>query len=129
MQATDERQINNRSKAARLQRVPVEDWGWQDFMFYFITSHNAVMPKNHPHVGTRQWQELKGKIEFSMRERGNVLLKEMIDWVFENYQRYPQWEKVSIDLVCGRHGWADEIADEADSRLGSKLVFDPDEEL
>lgn len=97
-------------------------------MFYFILSYNAVMPQKHQHIRTKEWQELKGKLEYSIQKRGKSLLKEMMDWVLENHERYPQWKVVSIDLVCGSHAWADEIADEVEHRMANALVV-MDEEL
>lgn len=88
--------------------IPTEEWKWHHFAKYFFTRYNQFAQKSHRWVN---YGELKGKIEPSLALRGNILLRKMIDYVFLNQKDYPEWKRISLDLVCGEHYWAERIAE------------------
>lgn len=100
--------------------LPVEEWKWYHFSSYFFTRYNQLMPEPHPWVNFGQ---LKGKIAPSLALRGNFLFKEMIDFVFRERKDYPEWKRVSLDLVCGDHHWSNHIAEAVRLQLRWKGVY------
>jgi hypothetical protein len=92
-----------------------EYWGWMDFFRYFEDEYTKRF--GHRWVTLKQRNSKKQVIEQSIKERGAVLYKAMIDWVFENYKDFPEWNEVHIGLVSGAHGYANMIAKAAQKQL------------
>jgi hypothetical protein len=103
-------------KAGNYKDKEIECWKWLDFFNYFDDQHAKK-------IGKKRWTTLKERnsrkkiIEQSCDFRGKDVFKAMIDWVFENYRDYPDWKDIHIGLVCGSHGWANMIADNAEKQL------------
>ena len=102
----------------------IEDWNWLDFFNYFEDKHRETIGNAHWY-NFKQRNSRKKVIEQSFTFWGKEIFKSMIDWLFENYKDYPQWEDIHIGLVCGSHGWAKMIGEnaikqmEADKRWNS----------
>ena len=94
----------------------VNDWKWRDFYSYFDDQYAKI-------VGGKRWVTAKERnskkriIEQSYEFWGKDVFKGMIDWLFENYKDYPQWKDVHIGLICGAHGWAKMIGENAKRQL------------
>ena len=94
----------------------VKDWKWRDFYNYFDDKYAKI-------VGGNRWVTIKERnakkrvIEQSYEFWGKDVFKAMIDWLFENYKDYPQWKEVHIGLICGSHGWAKMIGENAQKQL------------
>jgi len=94
----------------------VEDWNWLDFWNYFESKHKEVLGKEHWY-NFQQRNAKKGIIEQSYGYWGKDVFKAMIDWLYENYRQYPQWNDIHIGLVCGAHGWAKLIGQQAKKQI------------
>jgi len=94
----------------------VLNWKWRDFYNYFDDQYAAVIG-NVPWTTIKQINAKKKIIEQSYEFWGKDVFKAMIDWLFDNYKDYPQWESISISLVCGSHYWAKMIAENAKKQL------------
>lgn len=94
---------------------PVSMWQWKDFYLYFSDQHTAIIGPVWESV--KQMNAKKAIIEQSYEFWGKDVFKAMIDWVFDNYKDFPQWESVGISLVCGSHYWAKHIAKEAKKQI------------
>jgi excisionase family DNA binding protein len=91
-----------------------------DHMYYFIKKHNSRMVVRHPHLTDRQLEMHAREIKETMRLRGSVLLRAMIDYVVEHFEEHPEWDNVRIGMVCGDHALANQIAEEAEKELYKK---------
>jgi hypothetical protein len=94
----------------------VDNWKWKDFYNYFDDSYNKTFGKSL-WISNKQRNAKKSIIEKSFEHWGKEVFKAMIDWLFANYQDYPQWEDVGIGLICGSHYWAKMIAENAKKQL------------
>ena len=86
----------------------VEDWNWLDFWNYFRAEYLKTF-KESAWTSIKYRNSRKKIIEQSYEYYGKDVFKAMIDWLFDNYEDYPQWNEISIGLVCGSHYWAKKI--------------------
>lgn len=90
-------------------------WEWKHFYAYFEEKHKEFIG---PVWSTAKQKNAKKKIIVQSYEFwGKEVFKEMIDWVFANYTRFPQWQEIHIGLICGAHGWAKFIGAEAKKQI------------
>ena len=94
----------------------VKDWKWRDFYNYFDDQYAKIIG-NKGWVTLKQHNAKKSIIEQSYEFWGKDVFKAMIDWLFENYEDFPQWKEVHIGLICGAHGWAKMIGEKAQKQL------------
>lgn len=92
----------------------IEDWAWKDFQNYFDDTYTQKLNKKPPYYNI---QKQKHMVMNAMELRGKEVLKAMIDFVFDNMTKYPQWNTVSMTLVCPIHGWSNMIAEGAEKKL------------
>lgn len=98
------------------ENADLKDWDWLCFYNYFLFVKDQK-------YGTIHWVTMKEKgkkknvIEQSFAFWGKETFKAMIDWLVENYREYPEWKELHIGLVCGTHGWAKMIAEQAARKL------------
>ena len=102
--------------AGKYSSKSIEEWKWLDFYNYFEDNYKKTF-KRSSWENFQQRNAKKTMIESSYELRGKELLKAMIDWVFDNYKDYPKWNDVSIGLICGKHGWAEMISENAQKQL------------
>jgi hypothetical protein len=96
----------------------IEDWSWKDFQNYFDDTYSQLLNKRPPYyTNVKQ----KAMVDKAMKVRGKALLKEMIDFVFTNKTKYPQWDTISMTLVCVTHGWSNMIAEKSQKKLDNAL--------
>jgi len=90
-------------------------WQWRDFYNYFSDKHTVVIGpfSEAPKIVNAR----KAVIEQSYESQGKDVFKAMIDWVFDNYKDFPQWETVGINLICGAHYWARYIGAKAKEQI------------
>lgn len=93
----------------------IKDWKWRDFSNYFYDSYTKKI--GSPWVSIKQRNSRKTIIEQSYEFWGKEVFKAMIDWLFDNYKDYPQWEGIHIGLICGTHYWAKMIGENAQKQL------------
>jgi hypothetical protein len=94
----------------------VEDWNWMDFFHYFEDKYTEKTGLSHWY-NMKQKNAKKGVIEQSFKFWGKEFFRAMIDWLFDNYKDYPQWNDLHIGLVCGAHGWAKMIGEKTKKQI------------
>jgi hypothetical protein len=92
----------------------IENWSWRDFQNYFDDTYALKFNKRPPYYSILKQKPM---VEKAIRLRGKEVLKGMIDFVFANKTKYPQWDTISMTLVCPVHGWSNMIADKVEERL------------
>jgi hypothetical protein len=103
---------------------PVQFWNWKDFQFYFDTEYARLIGRPVPILAKESFRKKGVIISSSAKLRGNELFKAMIDWLLANYKKYPQWDLVTIGLVCGKHYWANMIADQATKSMKYQIKWE-----
>lgn len=98
------------------KKKEAKHWDWMDFFYYFEDQYTKKIGGNR-WVTIKQRNSKKKIIEQSYEFWGKDVFKAMIDWLFENYKDYPQWNEVSLGLVCGSHYWAKMIAENAKKQM------------
>jgi|GEM_PF-3975810 len=87
------------------KEVPSNSWKWMDYLNFFNSlyeDHFGPAPK----LTLAAKGKFKSMIEMSVNHYGGETFKKMIEWMFDNYKSYPQWDSVSLSLVCGTHYYA-----------------------
>jgi hypothetical protein len=105
---------------------PVQFWTWKDFQNYFDAEYARLIGRAAPILANGEVKKRSAIIASSVKLRGGVLFKAMIDWLFANYKRYPQWDLVAINLICGKHYWANMIADQAEKSMKYQIKYEED---
>jgi hypothetical protein len=105
---------------------PVQFWNWKDFQCYFDAEYARLIGRPVPILADKELKKRSAIISSSAKLRGNALFKNMIDWLLANYKKYPQWDLVTINLVCGKHYWANMIADKAVKSMKYQIVYEED---
>lgn len=90
----------------------VDTWTWINYVAYWNKKlfHTFNTSANSVKLGQRNRGKYKGMIEPTMEHRGKAMLKDMIDFVFDNYQNFPKWS-LQFELVCGSHYWSNFICE------------------
>jgi hypothetical protein len=112
-----------KKKAGNYRGKDTEDWEWKDFQNYFDDQYVTIMGAKPPALAVREYGIAKSVIEAAYTHWGKQLLKDMIDWVFSNRNRYPQWV-ISMRLICGKHYWGNFIAEQTQKAAKYKLEYD-----
>lgn len=97
----------------------IEDWEWKEFQNYFDDKYMQMFDSPAPFFKAAH---SKSMIDAAIKRRGKELLKEMIDWAFDNYYKYSvKWDSFSLTLICPVHGWSNMIAAEAEKIIKNRL--------
>jgi hypothetical protein len=97
-----------------------EEVSWTEYLKYWNKAYKRTIGTPSG-LGSKQQKQYKKMIEYSVNQWGGPFFKKMIDWVFENYQHYPQWNYISLSLVCGSHYWSGYIAQRVQLAEKNKL--------
>lgn len=93
------------SKSAKAEEKSVASWKWMDFLKFYNSLYEGIFGPA-PKLTIADKGKYKSMIEMSVDHYGAETFKKMIEWLFDNYKSYPQWDAVSINLVCGTHYYA-----------------------
>ena len=98
---------------------PIENWTSKDFVEYW----NGLYIKNLHLFPPKTTTKILSMVKNSMEHWGKPLFKEMVDFVFRSYKRHPEWQDLQINLICGSHFYATDIAYKAQVSMKKKGVF------
>ena len=93
---------------------------WTRYLKYWNSAYKKAIGTPSG-LNSKQQNNYKKMIEYSVEQWGEDTFKKMIDWVFENYQNYPQWNSISMSLICGSHYWSSYIAQRVQLAEKNKL--------
>lgn len=110
------------------KKKDIEEWGWKDFQVYFEDQYRVKLGLIPPALAIADYGKRKTMIETSVAHWGKPLFQKMIDWMLD-YRTVENWERIDMSLVCGKHYWANYIAEKAQTtKKVNILVIDEEEE-
>lgn len=102
-------------------------WTWKDFQNYFDDSYQQKLGMKPPGLPFTEFPKRKTMLESSINYWGRPLLKSMIDFLIERGSTL-KVDTIGINLVCGKHYWANEIAQRTQRLEKHRLEFEREEE-